>query len=760
MARRPLILLLVLTAACGGGGAAAPPSEVRVGAADGSAPAPATVALRLLPPEGLAPWTATGGDARVIEVEGAPLCVVEGGGRAAVAVPGPHDPAAFDLVRAHVLSEGGGLVELALLRGGEVAFAAPARSLSAARRAEAVELDLPRSAEGAAPFDELRIAFASRAGAVLGIGAVELVRRPLARRLAPGDAEPALVALGSDARRAFVVTDERPLAVTARVGPGRYALSFTCAWPAEVRDGAAPRLSVAARGGGPAATADVPLTPARAWMRGPRVEVEAREERELRFELSVEAGGAPVACAVADVAVTPVGAAPDDERTVLLVTSDTHRADYLGAARSGVSVRTPELDRLAARGVLFEDCWSSTNITNPSHAALMTGLSPRDTRVVTNTVPLSGEASTLAERFRAAGFLCYAVVSVTNLGDAGSGLGQGFDRMATPPSPPVGDAADAVDRALAWLPEAAGRPLFLWLHLFDAHGPYAPPGSHDRLYWPEGRDPGAAPAEGALPADALPEWLAGVRDPAFPEAQYRAEVTYLDRELGRLLAAPRIARGAIAVTADHGESLGDHETYYDHVLLYPDTLRVPLVLAAPGLPRGVRVSAPVRQTDVGRTLLDLAGLASAEFPGESLLATLVDGARREAEPARFALAAQGNAASVSRGSTYLILHLVAHREHQSLRSFAKHQVELYDLAADPGCERDLVAERADAARALRAELVAWLAGLADTGLAGAATDDPEQLRVLAGLGYVSHETSLARGAWFEPDGCGWCRRFE
>ncbi len=442
---------------------------------------------------------------------------------------------------------------------------------------------------------------------------------------------------------------------------------------------------------------------------------------------------------------------------MLLVTSDTHRADYLGAARRGVEVRTPALDALAAEGVLFEDCWSSTNITNPSHIALMTGVSPRDTRVVTNTVPLADGARTLAEEFRRVGFVTWAVLSVTNLGDTGSGLGQGFDRVATPPVAPVGDAGEAVDRVLAWLPEAEGRPLFLWVHVFDAHTPYAPPPSHDRMYYPKESDPFDA-ARGAqpVPDELLPPFLRGLRDPAYPEAQYRAEVSYLDSELGRLLAAPRFANAVVAVTADHGESLGEHDTYFDHVTLYPDTLHVPLVLRAPKVPRGRRVADPVRQIDLGRTLLDLAGLARAEFPGRNLLAAL-EGSP-VAEP-RFALAAQGNAASLERDGSYLILHLVEHREHQSLRSFRRHQVELYDLTADPGCERDLVDEELARARALRAELVHWLKGFDAEGLAGNSSADGESLRELAGLGYLSHGSTLESSGWFREDDCDACARF-
>jgi choline-sulfatase len=119
---------------------------------------------------------------------------------------------------------------------------------------------------------------------------------------------------------------------------------------------------------------------------------------------------------------------------VVLVTSDTHRADHVGGphltgssaqGRQGGVVRTPALDALAARGVVYTDCFAPSHITLPSHAALFTGASPRDTGVLDNNTALGAAAPTLAEVFRAAGWLTAAAVSLDILVDGHSGFGQG-----------------------------------------------------------------------------------------------------------------------------------------------------------------------------------------------------------------------------------------------------------------------------------------------------------------------------------------------
>jgi arylsulfatase A-like enzyme len=431
-----------------------------------------------------------------------------------------------------------------------------------------------------------------------------------------------------------------------------------------------------------------------------------------------------------------------DPPTVVLVTSDTHRGDHLGAAAAGVPVATPALDALARRGVLFEDCFAPSHVTLPSHAALFTGTSPRDTAVINNATPLAGEAPTLAEAFRDAGWLTAAAVSLDILTHDRSGLGQGFELLSAPVNTRRGGAT--VDVGLHWLDAAAGRPLFLWLHVADAHAPYDPPGGASG--YPEGRDAFDGPeADGEAPP-----WLPEVRDMEYVRALYRGEVTYLDGELGRLLDHPRARRGVVAVTADHGEVLGRHGIWWRHKDLYPDTLHVPLLLAWPGGPAGARVSEPVELVDLGRTLLDRAGLAGAPFPGRDLM--------QPAPAPRFAVATNWRSVSVQSGEWHLILHLLE-----------PHRVELYRRSRDPWCETDLTLEEPERARALREELIAWLEA-AGPGWAGEASSDPATLERLAELGYADQleDAEAATPAPGAPGGsrapprdcpCEGCRRW-
>ncbi|MCB9899015.1 MAG: sulfatase [Planctomycetes bacterium] len=472
--------------------------------------------------------------------------------------------------------------------------------------------------------------------------------------------------------------------------------------------------------------------------------------RALRLELDAPPGGG---CALAEAAFVPAALARDARaqapRRVLLVTSDTHRGDHLGASGSGVPVRTPNLDALAARGTLFLDCWVSANFTNPSHAALMTGTSPQATGITSNDRALDDAAPTLAERFAAAGFRTFAALSAHHLGDAVSGLGQGFDRVAWPDASqrPSGETLDAL---LPWLDEADDdpRPLFVWLHVFDAHLPYVPLPEFERLGYDGPADP-FDPSRPPLPFDdRLPAGLHGLRDVEFARAEYRGCVASLDHELRRVFGRPALDDALVAVVGDHGESLGAHDIWFNHAGLYPDTLHVPLILAGPGVPAGRVESRPVRQVDLGRTLLDLAGLPDASFPGRSLVAPAADD-----DGTRFALASHATSASITRGRHHLVLQLVDH--HQRWHA---HDVELYDLVDDPDCTRDVTDAQLDVARELRARLIAWLDAAGCARWAGRVDDDAALHEQLAALGYVEG-ADASDAPLFVPDDCASCRRF-
>jgi arylsulfatase A-like enzyme/tetratricopeptide (TPR) repeat protein len=277
---------------------------------------------------------------------------------------------------------------------------------------------------------------------------------------------------------------------------------------------------------------------------------------------------------------------------VLLITMDTTRADHIGCY-GDASAKTPSLDRLAASGILFERAYTTSVLTLPSHASILTGLLPPGHAVRDNgTDRLHDEAETLAEIFGRAGYRTGAFVSSAVL-EAMYGLDQGFstyDDATTKDSRytvayPEREARSVTDAALAWLREAgsgqdAGKPWLLWVHYFDPHSPYKPPAPWEQ---------------------------------EFAGRLYDGEIAYMDSEIGRLLegAGPSAGDGApvVVAVADHGEGLGDHGEISHGVFLYDESARIPLIMKVPGLPAGgMRVSAVVSSVSILPTLTDLAGL--------------------------------------------------------------------------------------------------------------------------------------------------------
>ena len=684
-------------------------------------------------------------------------------------LPGPLDVERFDSVELMVAFNGHGAVRVELGRQGEMVAQTDAVMLRSGKDPAHVAVTLPRELLAAGPFDALALRFDGDARTI-GVRHVDLVDRSPAALLPDAAHEPELIKLGDEARRGVGLATGRPVQADFDVPAGGRLRLSCCQPPSTRRPGAGARLRVEVedgRGGrveGAQAFEADPGEPSR-WhtLSIELAPLSGHATATFRFETD---DGAEGACALAEVALVapapagsaaaPAGApsAAGARPNVLLITSDTHRGDHVGAARSGVAVDTPVLDALAAEGTIFLDCFTPINVTNPSHVALMTGRHPRDVGVLDNSSAVGAAAPTLAELFRDAGYVTWAAVSTEHLGPGGSGLGQGFDRVSWPPHKPR-RAEETVADVLRWLPERDGRPLFVWLHVFDAHWPYAPPGEWDRRDYPRDKDPfSTALPPLPVPDDVLPPDLKGLRDVEFPRAQYRAEVSYLDHELARVLDARELAGAIVAVVGDHGEAIGEHGIWCNHDNLYPEVLHVPLILRWPGGPAGARMSGPVTHLDVGRTLLDLAGLQGTDFPGRSLALPPAP------TPApRFALAVSGLSASVTDGDLHLILHLGKYRTPRMQQGVEKHQTELYDLRADPGCLHDLLLERQPAARQLRRHLIDWLRSAEDLGWLGERSTDPEALAELAQLGYAGAEPAHAASLW-DDDDCAWCKRLK
>jgi len=688
--------------------------------------------VRLDVPEGLEPWRVAARRWRVAsaaELDAGPadaraLLLLDVADKEIV-VPGPFAPRGFNRVAVLVSVLKEGRLDLALRRAGEDRRTRSMR-LPAAHGVQRIAASFADAASESEAIDEIALRIGGDAGPI-AVHALELEHLPLADwpfvRDGYGEA-------GGELRPAHQLAAGQRLTGRFRAGP-RQELELAYAIPAELQlAGWAPALAVEL--GGERVPLPAPGDPLFDRWHTARLALGeiARGEPGPEIRIEIEDAGRPEAVFVVAEPrlVTPAA----DPPLTLLVTSDTHRGDHVGAAQLGVDVDTPVLDALAARGVFFERCHSTSNVTVPSHVALMTGTHPRDTRVVDNLTALADEAATLAERFRARGWRTFAALSARHLSDIGR-LAQGFERFAVPRTA-ARDGKQTVLALEGMLDGADRSPVFAWLHLYDAHAPYAAPPEFEARYTEREV---AGPTPGISPQVSL------------GRARYRGEVSYVDDLLGRVLARPRVRSGVIAVTADHGEVLGQHGIEFNHSGLYTDTVHVPLILVWPGGPRGLRVREPVGHLDLGRTLLELSGVDPAGFPGRSFANDV------RATPL-FALGNGARSASISAGGWHLVLYLVEHAIGTHGRRVERHEYELFHLADDPGCERDLARTEREQAARMRAALVAWLADARDLGLARAGTANTEELAQLAELGYAT-ESAVPRGAWIDPGcECGWC----
>jgi len=312
-----------------------------------------------------------------------------------------------------------------------------------------------------------------------------------------------------------------------------------------------------------------------------------------------------------------------DAPNVLLITVDTLRADRLGTYGFPRDA-SPAVDALAAQGVVFERAISGSSSTAPSHAAIFTSRFTREHSIghANGSTRLTGGV-TLAEAFREAGYRTAAFVGNVVLGRR-VGFDRGFGRYDDELPDAEANRQEIFERtapgtsqrALAWLAEADDRPFFLWVHYQDPHGPYTPPAEFAARFPPQPRR-GERPlplldglaGRGGIPSYQVRE---GARLPSLYEARYAGEVAFADHWIGRLVAAVGAASGdagvVVALTGDHGESLGEDDRWFLHgTSTAPDQAHVPLILRAPGLAPARRPEV-VHHVDLLPTLLELAGL--------------------------------------------------------------------------------------------------------------------------------------------------------
>jgi arylsulfatase len=447
---------------------------------------------------------------------------------------------------------------------------------------------------------------------------------------------------------------------------------------------------------------------------------------------------------------------------VLLISVDTLRADRLGSYGYRLDT-SPNIDALAARGVRFENASVQWPKTWPSMASLLSGAYPKTTSIQFQQRVLPQSLLMLSEVFGNAGYASAAVVSNFNVGRA-LGFDQGFDHFVESwqakyeeeqgPGVFVNEpgkvknytnATLVTDQGLRWLKSRdAGKPFFLWLHYMDPHGPYLPPPEYKRLFEGQHRNV-------RVPSHLLPKYQEQMRldevtyDLGHYNAQYDREIRYLDDELGRLFAALDelgIGDSLIVLTADHGESMGEHKYYFEHgALPYQPTAHVPLIVAQRGAIEGGRtVEQPVGLIEVAPTLAELSGIAvPTSHEGVSLAGVIRGDVSPPLPPRVFTeggYSVQNSQLTVREGRWKLI-HIRSPRERTWMTG---EEFELYDLNADPEELTNVANDFPEVAGRLRADLAGWYTGGERAEDVNPAIEldklEPESREMLKALGYL------------------------
>jgi arylsulfatase A-like enzyme len=331
-------------------------------------------------------------------------------------------------------------------------------------------------------------------------------------------------------------------------------------------------------------------------------------------------------------AVTASTATP--RNNIVLLVMDTVRADHL-SCYGYPRPTTPNLSRLAAEGVLFEQAIAPTSWTLPSLASIYTGLLPHQ-HGATWQHAMALEPMTLAEILRGRGYETAAFNANASFGLAGWGLDQGFgvyadahtwlrhNLAATFAGQSIYqalvrefvsfnefdtlNAAEVNQQVFAWLQHCSVHPYFLFINYMDAHSPYLPPAPYDHRF-------------GKVPKSVLRRLTYRMKDGrlsrpfSIRERQdvidgYDNSLYFLDEQIARLLGVLRAMPGAgrtfVLVAGDHGEGFGEHGTYDHGWNLNREVLHVPLLINGPGVPGGRRVTGAVPLQELFPTVLRLA----------------------------------------------------------------------------------------------------------------------------------------------------------
>jgi arylsulfatase A-like enzyme len=402
---------------------------------------------------------------------------------------------------------------------------------------------------------------------------------------------------------------------------------------------------------------------------------------------------------------------------LILFGMDSLRADHM-SLYGYPRLTTPHIDRFVAHGAAFSQAFSPSIPTTPGYSSMFTGMDVFGTDVVAlrHKGPLGGHVATLAEILAAEG---YETVCVGFSGNAASRGFQKYVDFAGWGSWEEGRSPKAENLNAVTIPElrrlaAGNKPFFLFLRHMDPHSPYLPPRPFERLFYggneldPQNRS--LDPVYAFKPfCDYFASWFPpGCTDKDYVIAQYDGAVAYMDAAIGNLFATMAelgLVENTLQVfDADHGETLYDHDCFFDHHGIYDCTLRIPLAFVMPGrVPAGFRSADICQMKDIAPTILDLLGVKTKiAFDGRSLR-PLLRGEARTVEPEFYITECTWMRKHGWRTPEWKLIHALEPDFH------FKPEVELYNLVADPGELRNVASKEPEVVKMLEARLQAHIA---------------------------------------------------
>ncbi|MDC3415920.1 sulfatase [Aquibacillus salsiterrae] len=385
---------------------------------------------------------------------------------------------------------------------------------------------------------------------------------------------------------------------------------------------------------------------------------------------------------------------------VIVFGIDSLRRDFM-SSYGYHRLTTPHIDKIASEGVLFENHFSPSIPTTPAYASMLTGMDCFGTDVVAlrHQGGLGNHVKTLAEVLEDNGY------NTTCVGFSNNPSSRGFQNYLdyeawvadeTGRCPKAENLNEVAIPELRRLNEE-GKPFFLFLRHMDPHSPYLPPKPFERMFYDDDeKDPANDSMEPVYKfkphADFLKSWIPeGVTDERYVTAQYEGAIAYMDVCIQNIFATVEDLgieeETLIVITSDHGETLYEHDCYFDHHGMYDNCLVVPLIMKYPGkLPSGKRMKDETLIQDIMPTILDVMGIQTdIPFTGRNLVDVV-------------------NGKDLPQVSEFYITECTWMRKHgwrtpewkliQSLEPdfHFKPEIELYNLIKDPA-ENHNVAER-------------------------------------------------------------------